>query len=58
MVIRMHYYCNKILLVKQKVYPEFCGGISKFYANKVNSWLVIQNFRGPCKIQAHGAILL
>ena len=34
------------------------GCEAKFYANRVNSWLVIQNFRGPCKIQAHGAILL
>ena len=28
---------------------------SKFYANRVNSWLVIQNSSDPCRIQAHGA---
>ena len=25
-----------------------------FYAYRVNSWLVIQNFSDPCRIQAHG----
>ena len=28
---RMHYYCNKIFLVKQKAHLEFCGGIPEFH---------------------------
>ena len=40
------------LLVKRKL--EIKG---VFYANRVNSWLVIQNFSDPCRIQAHGMTL-
>ena len=56
---------KKIVTSKQKQLSNIClcsfvallslVNQPKFYADRVNSWLAIQNFSDPCRIQAHGA---